>query len=276
MLRTIKITFLLIAGFSLFTSLNAQSSFFELGGAHLYKKAGIISTSNDASSIYFNPAGLTNLTSITGDISYNRRYNLAQLSTVSLGVAKPTNLGVFGASVVQYGYENYSETKAGLTYARKLFDILSVGATFDYLRYDAGIYGNKNLFTFEVGAQTQITESLTLGVFVFNPGNLSITENRDVPGKMAFGLAYQAGKKVKVHTELSKTIDREAEIKIGLDYQIMDNIFLSAGSNFTNFAYSYGVTYYSPLGVNLSFAGINDQRLGSSLALSVFYQKQTY
>ena len=101
-----------------------QSSFFSSGGAHTMSLADNGTMFEGISSIYTNPAGLVSIENFAFDVGYNRRYNLSELSTVSLGGAKNIGSGVIGVSVSRFGYSAYSESKIGLTYARKLFSNL--------------------------------------------------------------------------------------------------------------------------------------------------------
>ncbi|MEE9439515.1 MAG: hypothetical protein V3V14_10985 [Saprospiraceae bacterium] len=247
----------------------AQSSTFYLGGAHTLSLANTGSTFTGISSIYTNPAGLTSLNHWEADISYNRRYSLEDLATTSVAVATKIGNNAVGITVARYGFELYSESKIGLTYARKLFSNLSIGGTFDMLRYDVGQYGAATKFTFELGVQSKISEKIIVGAYVFNPGNLPLTDSQDIPSLFTLGVKYLASKKAKIYVDISKTINRTPDFKFSVDYHIVHGVSLRAGANITQHSIHFGPAYKFDNGLTIVGGYSFDNRLGHTAGLSI-------
>lgn len=254
-------------------TVTSQSSFFSAGGAHTLSLADNGTMFQGISSIYTNPAGLTTINNFALDVGYNRRYNLEELSTVSLGGAKKVGSGVFGLSVSRYGYSAYSESKVGLAYARKLFSNLSIGAGFDMLSYRIDQYGSTNAFTFEVGLQSDINDKLSIGAYVFSPGVVSITDDQEVPSSYAMGLKYIASSKADIYVDISKTINRDPEFKFAVDYKLVESFSVRIGGNVTQESLHFGPAFKMKNGVSI-FGGYSfDNRLGHTGGVSLSYSK---
>lgn len=266
-----------VVAFVLFFGINtictSQSSTFFVGGAHATSLAHTGSVFEGISAIYGNPAGLMTIVDYAVDVSYDRRYSLSQLATVSVAGAKRVGEGAFGVSVSRFGYTAYSESKIGLTYARKLFSKLSIGGSFDYLNYNVANYGSTNRFTFELGIQSQINKRLMLGAYVFSPGSISLTDDQIIPSRYFMGLKYNASNKANLFVEISKTINRDPDFKFSVDYKIIESFSLRAGANITNSSIHFGPAYRFTNGLQILGAYSYDNRLGHTTAISLSYWK---
>lgn len=250
---------------------DAQSSFFTVGGAHKISLAGSGSMYDGIASIYTNPAGIATVERYALDVSYDRRYNLSQLSTVSVAGVASLGKGAFGFSVAQFGSSVYSEGRIGLHYGRQLFDKVSVGGGFHYMRYDAGVYGVANRFTFELGVQSVINDKLSMGAYVFSPGAVALTDDQDVPSRFSLGAKYKVSKKADIYIDVSKTINRSPDFSFATDYRIADQFSIRAGANITQSSIHFGPAYHFSNGLSILGAYAFDNRLGHTTALSLSY-----
>jgi hypothetical protein len=253
--------------------LTGQSSFFSAGGAHTMALADNGTMFQGISAIYTNPAGLASVDSFSLDVGYSQRYNLSELSTVSLGGAKNIGSGVIGVSVSRFGYSAYSESKIGLSYARKLFTNLSIGAGFDMLSYSLDQYGKTNKFTIELGVQSKINKNLSIGAYVFSPGIVSLADDREVPSRYSMGLKYKASSKADIYLDISKTINRDPEFKFAVDYRLVKSFSFRIGGNVTKESIHFGPAYFGENGISIFGGYTFDNRLGHSAGLSISYTK---
>jgi len=259
--------------FGSYISLSGQSSYFSSGGAHTMSLADNGTMFQGISSIYTNPAGLTSINNFALDVGYNRRYNLNELSTVSIGGAKKIGSSVFGLSVARFGYSAYSESKIGLSYARKLLSNLSIGAGFNMLNYSINQYGSTNAFTFELGLQSKLNDEISIGAYVFSPGVASLTEDNEVPSRYSMGMKYIASSKADIYIDISKTINRDPEFKFAVDYKLVETFSVRIGGNITQESLHFGPAYRMKNGVAI-FGGYSfDNRLGHSAGVSLSYSK---
>ncbi|MDF1698182.1 MAG: type IX secretion system membrane protein PorP/SprF [Saprospiraceae bacterium] len=248
-----------------------QSSFFSAGGAHTLSLANTGTMYDGISSIYTNPAGLVSIENFAFDVGYNQRYNLSELSTVSLGGAKNFGSGVFGLSVSRYGYSAYSESKIGLVYARKLFSNLSIGAGFNMLNYTIDQFGSSNSFTFEIGMQSQINKKLSIGAYVFSPEVVSLTDETEIASRFSLGVKYKMSSKADLYVDISKTINRDPEFKFAVDYRLVEAVSVRFGGNVTQESIHFGPAYKMNNGLGIYGGYAYDNRIGHSVGISLTY-----
>ena len=248
-----------------------QSSFFYTGGAHSQSVARAGTTFTGLKAIYTNPAGLAYMDGYGFDVSYDRRFNLDELSTVSVSGAKSFNGNVFGLNVSRFGFSAYNEQKVGLVYARKLSSKLAIGGALNYLAFNVNNFGNAARFTFELGVQSQLNDKLTLGAFLFGPEVVSLTESQDIPTRFSVGVAYQASQKAKVMIDVEKIVNRNPDLRIGVLYDINEVFSINSGVSIAQSSIHFGPVF--KVGEKLVITGAYsfNNNLGHTTALSVSY-----
>lgn len=237
----------------------------EIGG----RSAGMANASvtlTDVWAVHNNQAGLAFITKPVAGIYYENRFMVSDLSLKSAAFALPVKKGVFGISMNYFGFSLYSESKIGLAYAMQFGEKLSAGIQLDYMntRIAEG-YGNKSVFAGEIGVRAKLTDALTLGAHLFNPSRpvLSSYNNEKTPAILRFGADYKFSKKVILAIETLKNIDQDPVFKAGLEYQIIEQIFLRAGMatnpslntfgigvKLQNFSFDFASSFNTVLGVS--------------------------
>ena len=81
-----------------------------------------------------NQAGMAWLKAPGIGISFENRFLIKELLIEQFGAVIPCRSGTFGLLVNSTGNNQYSEIKAGLSFARKFGKFLSVGIQLDYFR----------------------------------------------------------------------------------------------------------------------------------------------
>ncbi len=235
---------------------------------------GISTTLDKQDAIFNNFANIVNSDKLELIASTQRRFSLSELTIASFGVSTPIqNIGQFGLSFSNYGFELYSEQKLSLMYARKLHDILAISVNFDYNSIRIDEYGNNSAFSFGLGLSGRITEELTYGIYIFNPEKIEIANNTEISSVLRFGLKYEVSEKLDLYIETEKIVDEEINFIFGIEYLIMDRVFLRVSSNTNPGALSFGIGY--DLGNQLSFDGgaTYDTLLGFTPGLSLKYRR---
>jgi len=152
-----------------------------LGGSNLATASGL-----DA--LYWNPSGLSNLASKTGEAMFSNQIYIADIKVnYFAGAYKLPNIGTFGVSVKALNFgdievtttnspdgtgETYSPTflNAGLTFARNMTDRISFGATAKLI-YNKISRETQSGFAFDFGIQYNVIGSgLQFGVALKNLG----------------------------------------------------------------------------------------------------------
>ena len=212
---------------------------FVFGGRDNYaiggRSAGLANASvtfSDLWALHHNQAGLASIKTPRGGFFYESRFTLADLSIRGAAIAIPTNTGTFGISASAFGSELYGEGKYGVAYGRQLGPRINAGVQLNYHSFRIGEgYGNTNAFSVEIGIQSKLTDKLWLGAHVFNPNRAKVADFNDerIPSIFRFGLRYDFSEKVLAAVELEKDIDFDAVVKVGLEYHVVEYLYLRAG-----------------------------------------------
>jgi hypothetical protein len=236
--------------------------------------AGASVALSDFWSLQNNQAGLAFYNRFAAGAYYENRFLTKELSLKSGGVVLPVNSGVFGVKVSYFGYSMYNESKFGLAYARRLGERFAVGVQLDYLLTSFGSdYGNKGVPTFEIGVLSKITDKLSLGAHIFNPINAKIAEYGDerIPAAIRIGAAYAFDDKLLATVEVEKETEFDPITKFGLEYRIIEEIYVRGGiaSNPGLYAFGFGVNLKN---LKLDFSSSVHQVLGFSPQISMTYR----
>ena len=161
-----------------------------------------------------NQAGIALFDKPMVGIYYENRFLLNQLSTKSVAGIWPLKYGVIAASYNYFGYKLYNDQKIGLTYARAFGNMFRVGLQLDYIQTVLGNnYGSKGNVTFELGIQSDISDQITIGAWVFNPIMVKLAEfdNEKLPAVFRLGFAWHISEVFLATIEAEKN----TAIKIG-------------------------------------------------------------
>ena len=218
-----------------------------------------------------NQAGLAEIKNLAIDISAERRFNLQDLTNVSIAIAKSFKVGTIGILVSNFGFSEYNEQKFALAYARRLHPNLLIGGQMDLLRYNIEKIGSKNLYSFEFGMQLKITKDIHIATHVFSPGNVEVNESTDLGTRFRLGVMYKPSQKVFLLTEIDKLIYRSSELKIGASYQIVNEVQIRLGMNPTVQFYSLGAMVLLNGKYRISSAIALQDQLGNTPAISFQY-----
>jgi len=136
-----------------------------------------------------------------------------------------------------FGGTLYNEKKAGLAFAKQLGEKFSAGIQLDYLSTqlangdDGYVYGTSGSFAVEGGFLAEPIKDLKIGLHIFNPTKAKLAAYNDelVPTVIRFGGSYKFSDKVLLSSELEKDVDMTSVFKTGLEYHIVEQIFLRGG-----------------------------------------------
>lgn len=243
-------------------------------GARGMAMANASSTFQDINSIFSNQAGLAYLEKMAFTAGGERRFLLADINSYTAGFAVPTKGGTFGLSVNYYGFEGYNESKVGLAYAKKLFDNFAIGAQLDYFNTSIPEYGSKALFTFEIGMQAVLIERVTLAAHIFSPIQQEIITDENLPTILKLGIGYQASDKLFVTAEMEKDLDFDANVKLGIEYFLIDILSLRTGVSTNPLQNTFGLGLKLKSGLMVDIAAGYHHVLGITPAASITYQFQ--
>lgn len=237
--------------------------------------AGITTCLHDSWSSFGNQAGLADLKHPTISGTFQNRFLIKELSTSAGAFIFPVQSSVFALSVYQFGKTNFRHERYGLSYARALSPLLHVGLQFNYYRFFLaeenqylGSYG------MELGFQYQLTPSLLLGLHTLNPYKTGIKTNsgkHDYPSNVNLGVCVEVSKSFDLFTEIEKYFSYPLSLKTGIEYNIMNKLYLRTGISGKPNQLSAGMGFVvKRLKIDLAVA--YNQYLGNSPSASFQYQ----
>ncbi len=202
------------------------------------------STFQTVFSNFHNQAGLARISQISAGIAYKNNFLLKETGLKSAAIAIPINeIGVIGASVSSFGFNDFAENKFGLAFAKSFGDKLSMGLQLDYLQTRfVEPYGSKGILFGQFGVQGQITEELSIGAHVYNPTRSSLdkTVNDRVPTILKTGIAYTFNDKLLTLLEVEKDLEQAINVKAGIEYLVHEKVDVRFGINSLNRNVSFG------------------------------------
>ena len=175
--------------------------------------------------------------------------------------------------MTRFGDNQYSELKAGLSFARKIGNHFSAGVQLDYLRIQiADDYGNKNLLSCEIGLMYLADNHLTIGIQMLNPVPVRITEHPPelLPATICLGLSYRFSDEFITNLEAEKDLENPLIIRAGAEYHFARPAYARIGISTSPMSFTFGCGLeFGKL--KLDMASGYHQALGFSPSGSVTY-----
>jgi hypothetical protein len=207
-------------------------------------------TRQDVWALFHNPSGIAFIKSTEAGLSYEQRFSLKELSTKGVALAMPVGgTGAVGINAGYFGYKNFNEQTAGLTYARRFGDRIGAGVKLIYHSVTIGEeYGTRSLFTADVGIQARVARNLWLGTHIYNPVQADLVKEtgEPLPSVFSLGAGYIFSEKLKIEVLSEKWTSEKALFRAGIEYHPVKYFWLRAGIASQPLASSFG------FGVDLS------------------------
>lgn len=222
---------------------------------------------------FVNPATLAFYTKPTAGLYYSYGLVSSNLSTKAAAAVLPGLRGVFSLNGSYYGYNQYSEQRYCLAYAKVLGNSLAAGVSLDYCHIGlGGAYGSSGSFTFGLGLKAQIANDLQLGARVFNPisSRFSNLVQAKLPSEMGIGLTYSFSKQLWASLEVTKQSDMDAGIGLGFEYAVLQNFKVRGGYGLNPNAWSFGVGFKAKY-FDADLASVYHPIMGFAPRLSVVF-----
>lgn len=144
------------------------------------------------------------------------------------GMYKFKKNGMLGVNFSYYGYELYNDKKAGVFYALKLAEFMSMSLQMNVLNLQIAGYGSRTTATVELGTFFKVTKNIQMGAHVYNPLRMKVGEGSDerYPTVVRLGATYHTKDKVWVSAEVEKDLDQQLNFKTGVDYAVNEYLIL--------------------------------------------------
>ncbi|MBX7095217.1 MAG: hypothetical protein K1X56_10865 [Flavobacteriales bacterium] len=230
---------------------------------------------NDAWAVQNNQASLAYLEQFSGGVYYENRFLIKDMNLSAAAFALPTKSGTFGLLYHSFSLSSYNESKAGISYGRKITENFAVGIGINYnsIRF-GGIYGKGHTLTGEIGFRLALNKNLVASAHMYNITrsklNTSNSGSEYIPSIMRFGLNYSISKKIFAALEAQKDVDHPLIIRAGAEYRVLDLIAIRAGISTNPTLNSFGFGFYFK-DLVLDIAASYHQTLGFSPQVGLSY-----
>ena len=249
-------------------------------GARFAGMGGTGLTLTDLWSIRMNPAGIAKLERPTAGLFYQQHFLSEEVASQALAIAIPLGGGVLGIGADRFGYSLYNETRGSITYAMPFGDGLRAGIQMDYLGVRLGEnYGSTGALVAELGVQARITEALWIGAHLYNPtmaklgtsveGGVPVDER--IPTLLRAGFTYSFSKKLLVNLEAEKDIDMPERIRVGVEYNPNDVLYVRTGVSTAPTGSHFGIGVHLDR-IDIDMAVAVRSKLGPTPMLNINYR----
>lgn len=281
---------MILAGTALADDDGGAESVFNIGSGARAMGMGnsFTALSNDASTIYYNPAGLTSLPRQQVTFLHTTLFESSVYDYVAY--AYPTSdVGSFGVAMMRIGTDDigrrdnltdigkFSANRLHLlfSYGRQISSRLSSGLTLKLAHQSIDNYSDYG-FGFDLGARAHLSDRLLAGITlqdIIGARIKLLNENERTPFTLKTGLAWLWGEKQNAYSgviliDFDKPENRDVKIHTGLEVNHRSGLSGRAGYDRDNFTMGMGLLYQD-LHFDYAYKFIN--RLTDSHRFSLTY-----
>ncbi len=219
-------------------------------------------------SAFHNQASLSLCRKTAFGINYENRYGLPELATCTAGIAITAGRASLGTVYSHFGYRDFRRQMAGLACGLPLGEKISGGIQIDlYSEKTFGEYAGFQSLTFEAGLLFRPDEKTTIGVHVFNPVPGSLRKREMISTiRAGAGISLYPGLFAGAETELTST--GLLDVRTGLDYNPVRDLWLRAGFRTQHSSFSLGLGYrFGKVQMDIAFSTHDQLGVTSSVSL---------
>lgn len=240
-------------------------------GARSAGMAGASLTVGDEYSLFNNIGGLGRVDYHAAFAGYQNRYGIREFQVIGGGGVFHSDIGNAGVGYYKFGDDVFSQQRIHVAIGNQL-QMVSLGLGVDLVQYDIATIGTRQVLAIQFGGIAEITPQLVFGAHIFNLNQAELTSEtgEKLPTVMKGGFSYRPSKELMLNVEVEKDLDFDEVFKAGLEYQIIENVYMRTGISTEPFLSAFGVGFH-PKNLKFDYAFSNDSRLGNIHELSVSY-----
>jgi len=242
-----------------------------MGGRSISLGHAYTGVRGDLWAMSYNPAGIAQITGVNVGFYTERRFMMKELTFGGAAVAMPFKDKHFvGMEIGSFGYSIYRENRVSAAYATTFGEIVSLGVKGNFSSTSLNEFGNSTAFFVDLGANTKIGKTMTLGLSAYNVNFAQIkTVNgrQNLPTVISAGVCYTPSDKVVIVADVQKNIQYPISFRGGIEYKVAS--FLCArigastaplimnagvGVNYKNFSFDFANSIHERLGYTPSFS----------------------
>ncbi|MBI3193990.1 MAG: hypothetical protein HYZ34_05895 [Ignavibacteriae bacterium] len=227
----------------------------EVGARQRAIGGAFVGLSDDVWSIYYNPAGLSDIKHLQVSVFYSpQTFGLSELSNGALAGMVPTNFGNFGLGITNYGFDLYRELALSASYSKKISEI-RFGLNLNYQNVNMRNYGSTGVVGFDVGFLISVHHQVKIGLAATNVNAPSIGANDEQLARtFSVGVSYIPIQELSLMLDYVKEMKQPASPRFGFEYWLIESVAFRAGISDEPTSYSTGIgVRYSMIEVDYAF-----------------------
>jgi hypothetical protein len=215
-----------------------------------------------------NPANLSFSSGKAIGLSVFNRFEMSELNTASLYWKCPNPAVDFGTKLASFGYSDYRISQLQGHLAKKLSSAFSIGLQMNYFFQSSVLEeDNRHFLSSGLGLHYRINDRIDLAAL----GEDLLSTFDEKPWKIHAGISYRLTDEVIILFETVSGYDLPFAFSAGLEYAILQQVFLRSGYDSRGKTPSFGLAYqWSKWKVDLGFSIHNI--LGISSLIGVSYE----
>jgi len=245
---------------------------YEFGSRSISLGNAFVGLANDCWGVLYNPAGIDCEKRNEFSCYYSpAQFGLSKLRTIAGSCKYTTKLGTFASTVRKFGFEKYKEFAVSFAYAKKVAGVYT-GVNLNYYNLSIMGYGTDACITFDAGAILPLFKNFYLGVSVknMNAGKIG-TKKEKLPQVFLTGICYSPIEYLYLLADYHKEVGYSGSIKSGVEYKVLDIIFLRIGvsDNPDHFTSGLGLEYKI---IRFDYAFLIHSELGYSQFFTISFK----
>lgn len=203
---------------------------------------------------------------------YGFRYvGIAEITDMAANAITQTHVGTVGVGVHRYGFNLFNENRFLLAYKNNL-DRFHYGASVSYTHiFQGGDYGAAGAIGVDLGLAAEVTDDLWFGARATNLNQPSYGDtDEELARELATGLSYILTPEALITAEIVKDVMFPLSFRSGVQFEIIQSLYIRAGITTKPETYSFGFGYESNRwDVNFALQQHNPLGLSPALDLAV-------
>lgn len=219
-------------------------------------------------SVLFNPALISLSSKKELSTSYYNRYAMKELGTISASFLYPNKILDTHMAISSYGYDAYRESMLLVSVSKMLGKRFTLGAAITYRFLQTEVMDElPSQLAVDLGVTYRPVKDLLLGISVLNYPSVVMNKHEEmnvISGySLQAGFAWQFLPQLLLVGEVINTKETDVKGSLGIEYELVDNLYVRAGVitgplipsmgvgySFSLFTIDVAVTYHQLLGIS--------------------------
>ena len=168
------------------------------------------------------------------------RFVMSDLNTVAMYWKCPNPVVDFGAKLASFGYSDYRVSQLQGHFAKKLFNAFSIGVSLNYVFQSSVLEeNNRHFLSSGIGIYYRMNNKINWAA----SGEHLLSTFDEKPWALHAGMRYLLNKDAVLLLETSYDYEKTVSFSAGLEYAILQQVFLRSGYSSLGKTPSFGLGY---------------------------------